>query len=440
MTSLRLRLLVGAAIWIGLALVGAGAGISWLLRDHLVRTFDARLDAFAVGLMAVLETDPATGAVNLSRIPVESNFARVGSGWYWQISDATGVRIKSRSLWTDDLAVGGALESGKRTVIEMNGPGTIPLRGLATDVTAPGDAAILRIVVAGPRSEIYENVERIERPLMIALVLLGLGLAAAVLIQITIGLRPFRELREQLADVRQGRRERLPERTLKEVAPLVAEVNSLLDHNAAVVARARIHAANLAHALKTPLSALAAVAPRAGGPHDSTIGETVTAIDRLLQHHLRRARAAGSAGLLGARVAVGPVLSDILTVMRKIYAERGIEVNATIAPDAIFSGERQDLEEMLGNLLDNAYKWAHGRIEFSASMTDGRLVLAIGDDGGGMSDKDYETALVPGTRLDTATPGHGFGLAIVRDLAELYRGTLTLGRSRLGGLEAVLRL
>jgi signal transduction histidine kinase len=439
-TSLRIRLLLGAAIWIGLALVGAGIGISWLLREHLRHNFDNRLDAFAFGLMAVVEIDPASGDVRLSRTPVEPNFERVGSGWLWQMSDASGVRLRSRSLWNEELALDAPAQAGHKRFIEQSGPGATPLRILVADITAPGGTDVLRIAVAGPQSEIYENLQRIERPLIVALLLLGAGLSVAVLIQTTVGLRPFGQLREHLAEIRQGRRERLPERTLSEVAPLIAEVNSLLDHNATVIQRARTHAANLAHALKTPLSALSAAAAQPDRVSDATIRETVSAIDRLIQHHLRRARAAGSSGLPGVRIPVGPAVEEMLGIMSKIHAERGIKALSHIDAEAVFLGERQDLEEMLGNILDNAFKWARSTVEVSVLGSDERLSVTVADDGPGLDSSDHEAALNPGTRLDSAVPGHGFGLSIVRDLAQLYGGTLALGRGPSGGLEVRLTI
>ncbi|MGE0716080.1 MAG: sensor histidine kinase [Alphaproteobacteria bacterium] len=436
-TSLRARLLAGAALWIGLALLAAWFATAALLRETVERAFDGRLDAVVLALLATVEVSEG-GGVSLGRAVADPAFARVRSGWYWQIADGEGVRLRSRSLWTESLPAppaGG--DAGAATTAILDGPDGEPVRALVRTISVPGASTPLTLTVAGPAALVESEVAGVSGTLAAMLGVLGLGLAAAVLLQTTIGLAPFRRLGRQLADIRRGRRERLDDDTFAEVAPLVREVNALLRHNAAVIERARTHAGNLAHALKTPLSALAVAAERRG---DGETGAAAARMERMIGHHLRRARAAAAHELLGARTPVAPVAADLMAVLEKVHADRPRTVAAAIDPAAVFAGERQDLEEMLGNLLDNAWKWSASRIALTAAVAGGRLVVLVADDGPGLAAADMARALARGGRLDGAAPGDGLGLAIADDLARLYGGTLVLGRADAGGLSARLEL
>ncbi|MGE0723313.1 MAG: sensor histidine kinase [Alphaproteobacteria bacterium] len=435
MRSLRARLLLGAALWIGLALLVTWLAISALLRGTVERAFEARLDATLVSLLATIEADDE--GLDLARPLPDPEYGRVGSGWYWQVLDAGKVHLRSRSLLAGDLAPGALPAPGERAVADLAGPHGAPIRALMRTLTVPGAAAPVTLLVAGPRREIDVETERVDRTLAIALAILGAGLTAAVLIQTTLGLAPLRRIRLQLAAVRDGRRQRLDETAVTEIRPLAHEVNALLDHNAAVLERARAHASNLAHALKTPLSALAVTAERAG---DHEVADAVGRMERMIRHHLRRARAAAAHGVLGVRTDVASVVADLRLALARIHADRAIAITMAVADGAVFAGERQDLEEMVGNLLDNACKWARGVAALTASVVDGRLSILVEDDGAGLAPDEIERALAIGSRLDRAVAGDGFGLPIVRDLAGLYGGSLALGHASLGGLAARLDL
>ncbi|BBK35590.1 ATPase [Allostella sp. ATCC 35155] len=427
LVSLRSRLLAGAALWIAAALLVAWFWIGDLLRGTLEHAFDQRLEATLTALLATVEV-ARDGSVALDRPLADPAFDRAFSGWYWQVADANAVRLRSRSLWTEQIAVADGA---------ARGPDGRLLRLVRRTATVPGSPGPLVISVAGPQDEIDVEAAHIGRTLAIALAVLGAGLALAVLLQTTIGLAPFRRLGRQLGEIRRGRRDALDHDTFAEVAPLVREVNALLRHNQEVVARARTHAGNLAHALKTPLSVATLEAARLDAPQ---LAEAAAQMDRMIRHHLRRARAAASHGVLGARVELAPVVADLLAVLERIHAGRPVGVAVAIAEGTAFAGERQDLEEMAGNLLDNAFKWAAGRIAISAAVEGGRLVLTIADDGPGLSPAEMARAIQPGTRLDGGTAGDGFGLAIAADLAGLYGGRLALERSHLGGLAVRLEL
>ncbi len=268
---------------------------------------------------------------------------------------------------------------------------------------------------------------------------------AAILIQVRIGLQPLRRVSEALGRIRDGNARRLEGRFPAEIAPLAGELNSLIQHSEEVVSRARTHVSNLAHFLKTPLSVLvseadAAQADPATRPLAEQVMRQVSTMRRQVDHYLTRARAAGSLDVLGNRTEVQPVLADLSRVLTRIHAERGIVIDCECPPDLVFRGERQDLEEMTGNLMDNGCKWAHSRVRVRAGRDGARLILTVEDDGPGLTETERAQVGERGERLDETVPGSGLGLAIVRDISKLYGGIFALLASPLGGVLARLEL
>lgn len=313
------------------------------------------------------------------------------------------------------------------------GPNGEPLRVLTQDITVPGLANPLIVTVTAPAREIGESLAEICRPLAISLAVLGLGLTVAVMVQVGSGLAGLRHLGKDLRLVREGRAERLPAPGISELDPLVHEINGALDQNAQLLGRARQHLGNLAHSLKTPLAALSNSLP----PGDAEGQALIERMDRLIGWHLRRARSA-QPRVLGQSTQVGPVIDDILLVLRHPIADAGLSVQVDCPDGTSFAGERQDLEEMIGNLAENAVKFARGQLRITALPG---LTIRIEDDGPGLSETDADRAVIRGARLDeNGPPGSGLGLAIVADLAALHGGRLRLERSDLGGLAAVLDL
>ena len=254
------------------------------------------------------------------------------------------------------------------------------------------------------------------------------------------GLQPLRRIPPALAEIRTGSADRLTGSFPAEVQPLATEINQLLDHNAQVVERARTHVGNLAHALKTPLAVLTNEAA-AGDAVKAGIVDTQTKVMReQVEHHLSRARLAARAGILGARTSVMPVLEGLHRTLEKIYSARGISIAINGPPDISFRGERQDLEELLGNLMDNACKWAASRVRVTVLQQDGQMIVQVEDDGPGLTPSQRRQAVKRGQRLDEATPGTGLGLSIVTDIAEIYGGAFTLQESSMNGLMARLTL
>ncbi|HNS91699.1 MAG TPA: sensor histidine kinase [Thauera sp.] len=443
--SLRLRLLVGTLMWASVAVLVAGWGLARLFHEHVERQFHVELSAHLDQLAAQLEVD-ATGRAALRMALGDPRFARPYSGLYWQIDDLTAEGrglLRSRSLWDVVLFVpGDELVDGEVHVHRVEGPDGEPLR-MIERVLRPAATpdAPLRLIVAANAAFVDAPVMRLNRLLAVALALLVLGLAFAVVVQVGLGLRPLQRLREALAAVRDGRSAAIDGRYPVEIQPLVDEFNAVLARNAELVSRARTQAGNLAHAVKTPLTVLANAADAADGGLARLVREQVGLARTQVDYHLARSRAAAAVGVPGQRTPMRPVLEGLQRLMAKVYAERDLRLQLLGCSDSLaFRGEAQDLQEMLGNLLDNACKWAKTRVELSASEHGGQLQVCIDDDGPGLPAAVREAVFGRGVRLDEQVDGSGLGLAIVRDLARLYGGEVVLEPSPSGGVRALLRL
>jgi len=437
--SLAFRLVAVAILWAVAVLVVGGLVLSAAFRDTVEAAFDARLGARLEGLVAAADVSSA-GQPLLDRPPEDTRFEQPYSGLYWQIT-GVGATLRSRSLWDQLLAPpDGPLPVGEERLDIVSGPDGQRLRTLARSIALPGSSAPVLFTIASDLGEVEAEVARFNGMLYWSLGVLGLGLIAAVFFQVHVGLEPLRRMSRALAAIRSGRADRLEGRYPAEIAPLADELNALVDHNAEVVARARTHVGNLAHALKTPLSVLANEAAAGDGALSETVARQAAAMRRHVDHHLVRARTAATAGVLGARTPVAPVIDDLVRTLRHIHALRDLAMESTVEPDAQFRGERQDLEEMAGNLVDNACAWASSTVHITAEMAGPELRLRIEDDGPGLSESEARKVMERGARLDESMPGSGLGLAIVRDVAGLYGGRLELDRSTLGGLAAILTL
>ncbi|MDX1541994.1 MAG: sensor histidine kinase [Geminicoccaceae bacterium] len=434
--SLGLRLVASAALWCALLLSAGGFGLSALFGDVVERTFDQRLNVLLEGLVANSEINENGGLDVRPRLG-DPRFEQPLSGWYWQISpeDGNGGR-RSPSLWDQSLDVP-ILGIGEMLSADGRGPSGEEVRILVRPIQF-GDR-LYTFAVAGDRTEIANDKRRFNRLLSLFLSVMFAGLLIAIFVQVRYGLVPLRRVGTALARIRTGRARRLEGDLPHEIQPLATELNALLDHNEALIERARTHVGNLAHGLKTPLTVLTNEAERHEGPLAELTRRQTEIMRRQVDHHLARARAAATAGVLGARTEVGPVLSDLTRTLGKIHQHRGIQVRGECEGVA-FRGARQDLEEMVGNLLDNACKWASSEVLARARDDQVSLVVEVEDDGPGLPPDQWRTVLERGRRLDERVPGSGLGLAIVADLAELYGGRIELGQARLGGLLARLTL
>ncbi|MGH1589661.1 sensor histidine kinase [Methylobacterium phyllosphaerae] len=431
--SLRTRLLMAALALVLAALVVAGLAIGLILHRFVRGQLDGRLDAQIVALRAGLEAGILPQ--DLDAPPYD----RPGPGWAWMVRRGPET-IRSGSLRGGDIRLsdpGPADDPDRPHPASATGPRGEPLVARVLTVPGPQPATIL---VAAPEAELRGPLREALTSLALALGILGLCLLAGLAFQVRLGLAPLTRLGTDLAAVRAGRRERVPADQPAEIAPVVAELNALLDQNAQNLERARGHVANLAHALKTPLATLSMALAEPTRDPDGTLRRQVDDMDRRVRHHLRRARAAALAGSARGRTPLAPRVADLREALARLYADKGVAVAVAVPDDLSVACEGQDLDEMLGNLVDNACRWCRTRVQVSAAARDGIVRIRVEDDGPGLDGAAAEAVMARGRRLDEGVPGHGFGLPITLELAELYGGGLTLGRSELGGLKADLAL
>ena len=438
--SLTARLTLIAALGALPILLVAGGSLLWLFADRIQKRFDTFLAAYQQQLIAAAEI-AGDGSLHLAGEPADPHFDLPFSGWYWQISTDERVLAQSTSAGPLQGSGPGGLTLGiPDGASDLIGPGNAKLRAVSRAVRLPGADASLRVLVAGPHAEIDQEVYEFGIQLSLALGALGLAFLLATALQVRYGLLPLGALREALQKVRRGAAPRLAGDYPIEVAPLVEELNEVLAHNEALISRARVQAGNLAHGLKSPLTVLRQELTEIKDERGDILRDQVAIIGDQVERVLARIRAAGPLSAAAGRTGLNAVLQDLAFSLDIIHRERGITIQIDCPEDARFPGDAADLAEMLGNLMDNACKWARGRVRVSVDVGSSSLVVMIDDDGPGIPPARREAALTRGGRLDETAPGSGLGLDIVREIADLYRGSLRLEDSPLGGLRARLEL
>ncbi|HKP22301.1 MAG TPA: ATP-binding protein [Dongiaceae bacterium] len=433
--SLTARLMLVAALGALPVLLVAGASLLWLFSERIESRFDAFLIAYQQQLIAGAELD-ADGALHLRAQPADPHFDLPFSGWYWQVNE--GERTLAQSASAGPLQGSEGLPiSGFDGAADWMGPADTKQRAVARTVRLPGSDTPLRVVVMGPHAEIDQEVLAFGIQLALALGGLGIAFLLATALQVRYGLLPLGALRAALQKVRKGTAPRLAGDYPSEVAPLVEELNEVLTHNEALISRARVQAGNLAHGLKSPLTVLRQELTELKDERGEILRDQVAIIGDQVERVLARIRAAGPLSAAAGHTQVATVLQDLSFSLDIIHRERGVAIAIQCPDDATFAGDGADLAEMLGNLMDNACKWAKAAVHVSVAA---RLTILIDDDGPGIPPARREAALTRGGRLDETVPGSGLGLDIVREIAELYRGSLRLEDSPLGGLRARLEL
>jgi signal transduction histidine kinase len=451
-SSLATRLFLSATAWVVVILLITGVALSSVYRQASELAFDRRLNLYLRTLVAEVATPDE---------PPDRQFQSLGeplfelplSGWYWQIARTDSGKSElraSHSLWDKKLPKledqGLELTAAGVRQGYVDGPEGQNLRIVERPVDLGDDGKFL-VTVAGDASEIFEETRTFDYYLAGTFVALSIGLLLTTIFQVRFGLAPLKRISDSIADIRSGRAERLEGEFPVEIAPLARETNALIDANHAIVERARTHVGNLAHAIKTPLSVIVnEAATHRGDPFALKVLEQADVMRDQVAHHLERARIAARLTIIGTVTEVAPVFEALRRTMEKIHRDRGIVIDVEVA-QAKFRGERQDLEEMAGNLVDNACKWAESRvfIEVRVQRTGDAgqgpmLRIIVDDDGRGLSAAERVQVSRRGQRLDESKPGSGLGLSIVVDLAALYGGSLTLDTAPIGGLRAELVL
>lgn len=437
--SLTLRLVLTSSAWVVATLLVTALLLVFLFRGHIEQRFDGLLHDHLEELVAASELTPE-GVLKMTWRPSDPRFNRPHSGWYWEIQRSGMSLARSDSLWRESLQVNESLIGGSAQVQQLSGPEDEPLQALTQNITFPDSAQPLQFIVAGPVSDIETNVRAFTVQVAVTLTVLGIGLLLVVWFQVRFGLRPLRAIQQALGEIRRGVSERLPQNNPLEVEPVVSELNSLLDHNRALLERARTQVGNLAHALKNPLTVIHNEAKGIDSEQGRVILKQTTAMANSVELYLSQARIAGSAGLLGARADSKAIIEDLCFSMERLYKDRNLKIDGTELEGCWFRGEAQDLEEMLGNLMDNACKWARSQVLVRARRVGDRLLILVEDDGPGIPEQRQLEVLQRGRRLDEKVSGAGLGLDIVQDIAGLYRGSIRLGRAASGGLSAQLEL
>jgi signal transduction histidine kinase len=452
-SSLATRLFLSATAWVVVILLITGIILSSVYRGATERAFDRRLNLYLRTLVAEVANPPDSPDHEAPSLG-EPLFELPLSGWYWEIAPTEGAKTEmraSRSLWDKKLPKledqGVELTASGIRQGYVDGPEDQRLRMVERPVDLGADGKY-RVSVAGDATEIFEETRTFDYYLGGTFAALSIVLVLTTIFQVRFGLAPLKRMSSAIADIRSGHAERLEGTFPVEISPLAGEMNALLDANRAIVERARTHVGNLAHAIKTPLSVLVNEANSRGvDPLATKVLEQADVMRDQVTHHLERARIAARVTIVGTVTDVAPALEALCRTMQKIHRDRGITIDLEADAAAKFRGEKQDIEEMVGNLVDNACKWAdsHVTIGVQVERTGGadpasKLRIIVDDDGRGLSDTERAQVARRGQRLDETKPGSGLGLSIVVDLAALYGGSLTLGKAPIGGLRAELVL
>lgn len=447
--SLARRLVLLAALLNVAVLLVTGVALSALFHRMAVERFDNGLLDTVNGLYAGSSIDD-DGTVDAPPL-TDSRATRAYSGKYWQIAEITDGKlhalVRSRSMWDSALTGpdGGAATlteaAGKPIYYDTVGPVHEPLRAAALLTRLPGRAAPVIFMAAEDRTPVDEASRGFAAVTAGALVALGLGLVFGVFVQVRVGLAPLFGLRREVASVRTGKAERLAGDYPSELRPLAEELNALVAHDQEVMERQRTHVGNLAHALKTPLSVMLNEAEHQPGDLADVVTRQAEAMRDQVDHHLRRARAAARSQGMRERTPVAPVLEELAFTLERMFGERGMEIDWRASEDLVFQGERQDLMEIIGNVLENACKYGGDRVRAVAGAGGpGRLMLVVEDNGPGLPAARRQDVLKRGAKLDESAPGSGLGLSIVDDLARAYGGAVSLADSPLGGLKVSVEL
>ena len=439
--SIRLRLIFSSALWIVATLAATYVLVVYLFHGHIKNRFEYQLIDHLEELVAASDV-VATGQLVLSWTPADPRFNRPHSGWYWLVLSADTSKVVHRSPSSGSFSFKRPSPDVKESsrFFQGDGPEGQTLYFHERIIGLPRAHQPYIYLVAGPITNITSDVNRFSNSLALILSVLALFLLGLVWFQIVYGLMPLGKIQLALADIRSGKQMRLPNNFPLEVRPLVTELNGLLDYNKALLERARTQVGNLAHALKNPLAVLANEVKGIDGKCGDVMRHQVNVAIDSVNHHLNKARIAGATNVLGAVADLGRVAEDLKFSLGVLHSSRGIDIQLNDLEGFTVCVDAEDLEEMLGNLLDNACKWARNTVTVNVENRGRSVVIIVEDDGPGVPPELREEIIKRGNRQDEKKTGGGLGLSIVNEIVGLYGGTLTLGKADLGGLRAELIL
>ncbi|CAN5458331.1 sensor histidine kinase [soil metagenome] len=436
--SISRRMIGIAMLWISLLLIGGGVALDRVLADAITRNFDDGMNYVLTAMIASAEIGP-DGEVLFNRPLADQRFLEPNSGLYYQVSAPQHEDWRSRSLWDRALKVDSHhVDQDFHVYNSKQFPGE-DLRVMERTIVLPGSEVRWVFMVGQARAGLDDQIAALRSTLFKSFALLALGLIVLVAIQTVYGLLPLRKVRMEIVRMRAGEKSRVTGPMPAEVLPMVEELNALLAHNERQAEEARTHAGNLAHALKTPLTVIMNAATAQSPDLGDTVIREATTMRRQVDHHLARARAVGRRGAAQSRAEVWSSLEAVERAVGRLYPDVRIDMDGDKTVSARV--ERQDLDELLGNLLENAAKYGGGSVFATVERAGTMVEILVEDDGAGIPEADRTRIFDRGVRLDSGKPGTGLGLAIVRDVAEIYGGTVGLEESDdLGGLLVRLRL
>ena len=444
MNSLAVRLFLSATIWIILTLFAAGFLLSDLNKKSNLAAFDDRLNLLLETLIGASRVDSSDGITVVSPIG-DPRFSQPYSGWYWQINSGSKTLSRSRSMWdqvftSDKRLIGGRsqfidnVSSDKdQRVIEKK-----ELHVVERKISFPGISSPLVFLVSGDTEEYKDNIDEFDRTLSTTLIVLGVGLMIAVYLQVNYGLLPLNKIKQALFKIRNGDEKKLKDQYPLEVQPLATEINDLLNHNEKIVDRAKTHVGNLAHVLKTPL----AVISNEVNESDKVLKNQIIVMRKHIDRYLKKAHLDSVGKATKEKIDIVKLTKKMLNIFDKLYPNRRITLNHSIKSAFIFSS-LEDMEEVIGNLIENACKYGNSKIFIEIrNINEEELIFIVSDDGIGLPIEEMNKVFARGFRLDEQKPGTGLGLNIVKDIVETYyKGEVKLRKSeKLGGLEVRIKL
>lgn len=414
------------------------------LRSELVTKLTLSLDELLSNLEVQAPTrDAADNPMPFAVMPIsalsEPRFKQPYSGLYWQIQTDSDVLKRSRSLWEKELDFRHLNPEFGLDDFVMQGPNGQALMVVQQKVKLPDSEVLLWVAVAQESNSLALALQGVNRSLLIGLGLLALAVMLLILLQLTWGLRPLTTLRNELAEIERGDKTHFQHHYPQEIDPLVKDINRLLVHHQQLLEKARTNAGNMAHALKTPLSIMQNELALPHSPQRPLLQQQLQNMRQHIEYHLSASQIAAKQ-LLGAKCSPHLQCRNAVSAFSRLYASRQLAVELNLDEALTIAVDGRDFDEMAGNLIENAYKWATSRIVISAVVVDDLLQITVADDGPGMGEADCQWVLNRGQRLDEQTPGHGLGLNIAVEMARMYQGKLTLQRASLGGLAAQLVL
>lgn len=443
--SLALRLFLSASVWILLTLFSGGLLLSDLFRESVEKSFDDKLNLFMETLIGSSKIDSSNSITVVNSLG-DPRFFQPYSGWYWQINEGSKTLVRSRSMWDQVLTLDKRLIGGRAQFINSNFKkkdkknliSSQNLIILQREISFPGFKNPLTFMVSGDTKEFEKNINQYNNILFSSLVLLGLGLILSVYMQVKYGLLPLKKIKNSLFKIRNGDATKLEEIYPIEVSPLAKEINILLAHNERIVERAKTHVGNLAHALKTPLAVITNHVNKSS-THNS-ISPQVQIIKNYVDKYLNRARTSSQIHVLKKKVDINNAMSRLIKMFGKINPKTKIKIKIN-EDKLMFLGDPDDLNEILGNILENAFKWTDDIVEINIEkISEGSIKFIISDNGNGLPEEKRKKVFQRGFRLDEQIPGTGLGLNIVKDTVEIYSGKVWLSESKYGGLEVNLIL